>query len=99
MWLLIDDMRNLNVDVIARNGVSGIRLLRNFKWTCLCIDHDLGDASEMNGYEVILTAAHENCIPNQVQIVSANPVGRQNIANVLIDNGYKTKDNINFYKD
>ena len=42
MWLLIDDVRDLNADAIARTPEAGQRLLASGPWACLCLDHDLG---------------------------------------------------------
>ena len=101
MWLIIDDTRDLNCEVIARTGKSGLSILYSMhkSFDCLCIDHDLGMASEYTGYDVIVEAAKADCLPPRVQIVSQNPVGAENIRNALIhDCGYETQDNINFYK-
>lgn len=94
MWLLIDDKRDLYCDVIARTSKAGFKMLALGGWDTLCIDHDLGE--EISGYDIIVWASKRNFLPNHIQIVSSNPVGKQNIANVLKDNGYTTKDNINY---
>jgi CheY-like chemotaxis protein len=96
MWILIDDIRNLGCDVTCRTGEDGLRAIfaKPNKFDVLCIDHDLGEG--MNGYEVIQELARHAVLPPRVQIVSSNPVGVQNIANVLKDEGYVTKDGRNF---
>lgn len=89
--LLIDDMRNIDVDVIARNGEAGLKLLGYNIWSALYIDHDLGDG--INGYQVI-TRMLENekiVLPTYVMIVSSNPVGRENIGRALEYSGYTRK--------
>ena len=50
------------------------------------------------GYDVIKWAIENNCIPARVQIVSQNPVGRENIAKALTSAGYRSNDNINYYE-
>jgi hypothetical protein len=98
MWLLIDDVRDLNVDIIARNAIVGKRCLVHFVGEIehLCIDHDLGDGE--SGHDLIKWAVQTGALPPHVQIVSSNPVGRMNITKVLEDDGYTSKDHINYYK-
>ncbi len=90
MYVIIDDIRELGCDIIARNGHAGIKILTalNGNFDVLCIDNDLSDASEMDGIDVIKYAAKHNLLPSQVEIVSSNPVGVTNIGNVLKDNGF-----------
>ena len=38
MWLLIDDVRDLNTDAIARTPEAGQRLLASGPWACLCLN-------------------------------------------------------------
>ena len=98
MWLLIDDKRDLNTELIARNFKVGIRLLAYFKGDieALCIDHDLGE--EKTGYDLIKWAISNNVLPNHVQIVSDNPVGVKNIGDALRSEGYNSKDYRNWFK-
>jgi len=99
MWLIIDDKRELKCDVIARTARAGIALLESNEWECVCLDHDLGDANSMTGYDVCKWALDSKCLPFKVQLVTSNPVGRNNMANLLRDAGYKSKDGFNFSKD
>ena len=104
MNIIIDDYRVLGCDVIVRTPQAGKDVLYNmanlFDSTgkplieCLYIDHDLG--CKENGYDVIKWAIEHNCLPNKIQIISMNPVGKQNIANILLDNGYDTFDGLQF---
>ena len=94
MWLLIDDERDLNTDVIARTPSAGKKLLALGGWECLCLDHDL--ASEESGYDVLMWAIQGNFVPSKVQLVTSNPVGRANMRAALESVGYSTKDGINF---
>lgn len=57
--LLIDDLRNLKADVIARNPTEGILLLENCgPWDLLLLDHDMATydekGKEITGYDVLL---------------------------------------------
>lgn len=89
MWVLIDDQRELGCDIIARNYAAGKAVLEAMhdKIACLCIDHDLGGLS--TGYDLISWALEANKLPSQVQIVSSNPVGRENIERALLSGGYR----------
>ena len=90
--VLIDDIRNMDVDIICRNSRAGLRVLKelNGDFEILYIDHDLGDHDQMNGYQIIETAIYFDWLPKTVQIVSMNPVGRENISRALLNSGFKT---------
>ena len=98
MWLIVDDMRELGCNVIARTPEAGMKVLSVMVGVieCLCIDHDFGTGK--NGTDVIKFAIQSNCLPDRVQIVSQNPVGTENIRNILIDAGYVSRDRINYFK-
>ena len=96
MWLLIDDERNLNTDAIARTPQAGKKLLAIGGWSCLCLDHDL--AAEESGYDVLMWAIEYDKVPEKVQLVTSNPVGRLNMRAALEAHGYCTSDGINFKK-
>ena len=97
MWLLIDDERSLDVDVIARTAAAGKEMLKSYrKWECVCFDHDLGGID--TGYDVMVWAIQNRLLPNRVQLVTSNPVGRKNMRAALEREGYKTVDGINFKK-
>lgn len=99
MWLIVDDMRELGCDIIARTPESGMRVLHVMSGVieCLCIDHDFGRPK--NGTDVIKFAIRSNCLPNRVQIVSQNPVGADTIRNLLVDAGYVSSDKINYFNN
>ena len=94
MWLLIDDERNLNTEVVARTAAAGRKLLALGDWECVCFDHDLGDTE--SGYDVLVWGIKNDFIPSRVQLVTSNPVGRQNMRNALEAAGYVTRDGSNF---
>lgn len=99
MWLLIDDERDLQCDVIARTAEAGKKMLAIGGWEVLCLDHDLGDTeNNVTGYDICKWAIANDYLPNEVQLVTSNPVGRENIAKILLSNGYKTKEGIDFIK-
>lgn len=86
MWLLIDDVRDIGADVIARTAESGLRLLATLEWEGLYLDHDLGDGA--TGYDLLREALEAGRVPPQVILVTANPVGRQRMADLLRSTGY-----------
>jgi hypothetical protein len=97
MWLLIDDMRDsMGCDIVARNLEAGKKMLEVCDWECVCLDHDLG-AGE-SGYDILKWAFEKGRVPSHVQLVTNNPVGRKNMANLLKDNGYNNKNGLDFFK-
>ena len=85
----IDDERDLQVDKLYRTGeqaIAEIDLAEEVE--VLYMDHDLGEG--LNGVETIKVLLEKGLRPKQVHIVSSNPVGRDNIMDVLVhDYGYK----------
>jgi len=99
-WLLIDDIRDLNCDFIARTFDAGLEALAKGGWTHLCLDHDLGEENPAhNGYEILKQGLERGLIPRNVQLVTSNPVGKQNMANALLAHGYVQLNPINFVKE
>jgi len=94
MWLLIDDERDLNIEVIARTAGAGKMMLAAGVWECVCFDHDLGE--QESGYDVLMWGLEREYIPSRVQLVTSNPVGRKNMRAALEAAGYATCDGTNF---
>lgn len=100
MWLLVDDKRDLNCDCIARNYEVAIQLVHLNIWDCICLDHDLGE--EKTGYDVlslIIDLLDKDELPERFQLVTSNPVGRDRMGKLLLNHGYKTINNIDYYKE
>lgn len=97
MWLLIDDERSLGCDVIARNAKAAYSIMdrTGYVFDGLCIDHDLGEGD--TGYDILQWAINRGVLPKKVQIVTMNPVGRQNMARALLAAGYKLDSNEGIY--
>ncbi len=72
--LLIDDLRNIKADVIARTYDEGIReLTYNGPWDLLLLDHDLAsfvNGIEKTGYDV-MCFLEENPPPIYLRELSA----------------------------
>ena len=93
-FLLIDDVRSFNVDVIARNYFEGIwELEHHGPWFMLYLDHDLGEPwsfsdefqRHMTGYDVLCwLEEHPQFLPKSIVLVTDNPVGREKMKQVLI---------------
>ncbi len=98
MYLLIDDLRNTPVDFIARTAEAGKESLRRLDGllTHVVFDHDLGE--EMTGYDVMMWGIENGFMPDNVQLVTANPVGRDNMIAALLADGYKAKNKVEYYK-
>lgn len=94
MWLLIDDLRNLNTEAIARTPAAARKLLALGGWECVCFDHDLG--TEESGYDLLVWGLEQGYLPSRVQLVTSNPVGRANMTRALEQSGYVSTDGINF---
>jgi hypothetical protein len=90
--LLIDDLRVLDVDKICRTYEEGIFALGfDGPWDKLYLDHDLGDSyedeegihRELTGYSVMCwLERNPEFLPTEIEFVTANPVGRQNMQRV-----------------
>lgn len=97
MFLLIDDLRNTPCDFIARTPEAGKEALRRLKplLTHVIFDHDLGDCE--SGYDVMVWALENGFMPNNVQLVTSNPVGRDNMIAALLSAGYVAKNKVEYY--
>jgi len=87
--LLIDDLREMKMDHIARNARDGQKALLAFPVTHLYMDHDLGDVDEPTGYDVLVWALMRDACPDNVRMVTSNPVGRDRMIAALENAGYE----------
>lgn len=95
MWLLIDDMRDLGTEAIARTPEVAKELLSHIIWECVCFDHDLG--TEESGYDIMKWMFERMIYPKQIQIVTSNPVGRDRMIAALEKEQYTSKDHVNWF--
>ena len=91
MWLLIDDVRDLNCDVTARTASEGRAKLMQRGWSVLCIDNDLGPGQEEGAY-ILAWALEQGYCPPTVQIVSSNPPAVERMREMLAAHGYVSTD-------
>ena len=94
MWLLIDDVRDLNCEMIARTPEAAKHALTCDSWECVCFDHNLG--CDEFGYDIMKWMLEQSIFPPRIQLVTSNPVGRENMKMLLSSHGYVTKDGVNF---
>lgn len=91
--LLIDDVRDLNTDIVARTFNAGVEILRSIDTiTELYLDNDLG-LNQKEGWEILRLAIWEHILPPKVQLVTSNPVAREKMAADLLAAGYEYKFN------
>ena len=87
--MLIDDTRDLECSVIARNYWEGIKQLEaNGPWDELLLDHDLASydkhGRERTGYDIMLFLEQfPQHLPGKITLVTANPVGRDRMQTVI----------------
>ena len=82
--LCIDDRRSIiNANYVARTYDDGIEQLTNYgPWDILFLDHDLG--CKGTGYDILCYLEnHKDLLPNKVELITMNPVGRENMVRVL----------------
>jgi hypothetical protein len=89
--LLIDDLREIKTDVVARTFDDGIAALKNYgPFSILYLDHDLGEGDpRKTGYDIVcfIEANLEYLPKEKIVLVTSNPVGRQKMQ-VVIDRLY-----------
>lgn len=99
--LYVDDLRepnmssydnNFNVIFIARTYDNAISELTKHKYDILDLDHDLGE--DKTGYDICKYIVEHNIKFKTIFIHTANPVGRDNMVNIL---KRYTKSNIIIY--
>lgn len=92
--LLIDDLREIKADVVARTFDDGIQALRSGgKFDVLYLDHDLGedelcliegDKYPKTGYGIMVFLENNpHLLPGEIVLVTSNPVGRKNMQAVI----------------
>lgn len=83
--LLIDDLRDIKADRVARTFDDGIKaLLEGGPWDILYLDHDLGEMDGKDGTGIInWIEEHAEFRPGKIELVTANPVGRERMKRVI----------------
>lgn len=82
MKLYLDDLRKVPEGfVVARSYEECICLLKENKVETISLDHDLG--TKKTGYDVCLYMVENKIYPKEIYIHSANPVGQNNMIQLL----------------
>jgi len=79
--LLIDDMRTMEADETARTAREGMEALMSCEFTHLLLDNDLG--SDFEGRHILKWAIENQCVPDNVLLVTSNPVARRAMEDML----------------
>lgn len=89
MDLLIDDIRDLKADVIARTAAAGTRMLALGGWSTIIFDYDLG--GKLTGYDLLGQALENDWLDNlpTIEIVTSNPVGLSRMRQALENYDYE----------
>ncbi len=101
MKVLIDDIRTIDdvkFDIIARNFAAGMLVMESGAVTTLYLDHDLGDEHSGTGYDILQICKTKRILPENIHLITMNPVGLKNMQNFLRDNNYTSPDGYYFYK-
>ena len=88
--LFVDDIRvpQLKDDIeVVRNYNDAISCLKNNTYDYISLDHDLGE--DKTGYDIAKYIVENQIKVGAVAIHSANPVGRDNIKQLLTHYGYE----------
>lgn len=88
--LLIDDVRNIHCDVVARNAEVAKAVLANIEFDKVYLDHDLGPGED--GLDILRWMLRLRIRPKRIYSISMNPDGRRRINEELRANGYKMSD-------
>ncbi len=88
MWLLVDDEKNIQCDIIVRTAHVAKIVLAGLhsELEGLYLDHDLG--MDSSGLDVLKWAIQNDMLPNSVQLITMNPVGKKEMEFCLRDAGY-----------
>ena len=83
MYLYLDDIREPKYHnmCVVRNYEDCINVIANNHIDFLSLDHDLGE--EKTGYDVAKYLVQEGIEIEHINIHSANPVGRDNITQLI----------------
>jgi len=88
--LLIDDIRELQADRTARTFDEALAALQSEVWDHVYLDHDLGDPMPARTGTGICNWLKRNSAqrPKNIFLITANPVGRDRMGQILASIGY-----------
>lgn len=103
MKLLVSRREDFYCDIIVRTSKAAKLVIQSAidsdlesEFDCVYFDCDL--ESEQKGYYTLKWALEYSTLPDHIQIVTTDPVSKQDMAVLLKSHNYETTDNNNFYK-
>lgn len=82
MKVFLDDVRDCPSSFYwVRNYEECVDILKNCDIDIISLDHDLGE--NKTGYDVVKFMVQESIFPKEIYIHSANPIGAQNMKDLL----------------
>ena len=81
MELWVDDCKEAPEGMaVARTYDDAVRMCRQFRYSKIYLDHDLGEAGDLRtGLRLLRQLRREGICPPAMECISLNPVGRANI--------------------
>ncbi len=101
MIVLIDDVRTIEgvkFDIIARTFAAGMLVMESRAVSTLYLDHDLGTENGGTGYDILQICKSKKYLPENIHLITMNPVGLKNMQNLLRENNYASPNGLFFYK-
>ena len=91
LYFLIDDVRNIEADLIARTyeGALAVMPLIHTTVETLGIDYMLDYCGINTGLKLLNKFHREGWLPPNIQVVSSHPIGKKEIIQFLEMVGYK----------
>ena len=95
-YILIDDRRNLDVDIIIRTPESALEFMdkQDVSEDVVIFDNDLGYETE--GWHIMQHMFDIGNYPAEIQLVTSNPVARDRMRSMIEHTGYYMKGNLIF---
>lgn len=91
--LWVDDCKPCpNGFAVARTYDDAMHMLRRFQYGTLYLDHDLADPQDRTGYDLLMQAIAEGVAPEDVRVISWNPVGRKRIEQAIANRSIAPRD-------
>jgi len=83
LHVLIDDLRDFDADITCRTVDHALQVLQNEAVTHLYLDNDLGYDQPMECIHILQWAVKNEVVPDNVCLVTANPVAKRRMEDIL----------------
>lgn len=85
LHVLIDDIREIDgIDIVCRTVEHALQVLKSEPVTHLYLDNDLGLDQPMEGIHILMWAVEHEVVPDNVYLVTANPIAKKRMEDVLM---------------